>query len=149
MPHPNSPLPALLAASFLLAATAFAQGAPPAGGTPPPGKGACHADIAALCPNLQPGRADHRAIAQCLQSQQDKLSPACKAEVNEMKAREEAAREACKPDVEKFCAGVAAGGGRIMECLKQHESELSDACKAAQPKHRGPPPAAPPAQPKP
>jgi Cysteine rich repeat len=145
----SSPLPALFAAaSFLLAAVAFAQDTPPPGGTPPLAKGACRADIAALCPNLKPGRAEHRAIAQCLESQQDKLSASCKSELSEMKAREEAAKQACKPDAEKFCAGVAPGGGRIMECLNQHQSELSDACKAAQPKRHGPPPATPPAQPK-
>jgi len=65
-----------------------------------------------------------------------------------MKAKMEAAKQACQPDVDKFCSGVAQGGGRIMQCLKQHESELSDACKAAQPQHRGPPPAPPAAPPK-
>jgi Cysteine rich repeat len=151
MHRKSSPFPPLFAAaSFLLAAAAFAQATPPPGAPPPPpkGGGACHADVAALCPNLQPGRADHRAILQCLESQQDKVSAPCKAEIAEMKARMEAEKAACKPDVDKFCAGVAEGGGRIMQCLKQHESELSDACKAAQPKHHGPPPAAPPAQPK-
>ena len=36
---------------------------------------------------------------------------------------------ACKADVQKLCAGVQPGDGRIMQCMKQHESELSDACK--------------------
>jgi len=40
--------------------------------------------------------------------------------------------EACKPDVEKFCQNVQPGGGRIRQCLQQHEAELSDACKAQQ-----------------
>jgi len=146
MHHNPSPLPPLYAAaSFLFAAAALAQGTPPASAPPPPGKGACRADIAALCPNLPPGRGDHRAIMQCLESQQGKLSAPCKSELNEMKAHEEANKEACKPDVEKFCAGVAVGGGRIMQCLKQHESELSEACKVAESKHREPP-AAPPKQ---
>ena len=84
-------------------------------------------------------------MAQCLERQADKLSAGCKAELDQMKARAEAAKQACQPDVDKFCSGVAAGGGRVMQCLKQHESELSDACKAAQPQHRAPPP--PPAAP--
>lgn len=135
----------LAAPSLLLASLAFAQATPPPAGSPS-GKGACRADIAALCPNIPQGRGEHRAIAQCLESQADKLSAPCKAELDEMKARAEAAKEACKPDVEKFCASVAAGGGRVMQCLQQHASELSDACKAVQSKHHGPPPAQPPKQ---
>ena len=133
-------------ASMLLATVAFAQATPPPPEAPP-GRGVCKADIAALCPNLKPGPGEHRAVAECLASQQDKLSAPCKAYLDEMKARMEAAKEACQPDVDKFCAGVPVGGGRIMQCLKQHQSELSEACKAAEPKHHGPPPAAPPAQP--
>ena len=36
----------------------------------------------------------------------------------------------CSADVQKFCASVQPGGGRIMECLKAHEADLSPACKA-------------------
>jgi hypothetical protein len=32
--------------------------------------------------------------------------------------------------VEKFCKGVKPGQGAIMQCLKQHEAELSAECKA-------------------
>ena len=134
-----------LFAVTLLATSAFAQATPPPGGTPPPGKGGgvCRADIAALCPNIQPGPGEHGAIAKCLDSQADKLSAPCKAHLDEEKARMQAFKEACKGDVEKFCSGVAMGDGHIMQCLHQHQSELSDSCKAAQPKHHGPPPAPP------
>ena len=142
------PISTLLAATLLLATTSFAQGTPQPGDAPPSGKGggACRADIAALCPNLQPGPGEHGAIAKCLESQADKLSAPCKAHLDAEKAKMEAVKEACKGDVDKFCGGVATGEGRIMQCLHQHQSELSDSCKAAWPKHHGPPPAAPPAQ---
>jgi hypothetical protein len=40
-------------------------------------------------------------------------------------------REACRPDVERLCKDVKPGHGQIRECLKAHEAELSDGCKAA------------------
>lgn len=37
-------------------------------------------------------------------------------------------RKACAEDVKKLCAGVKAGEGRIMQCLREHTQELSPAC---------------------
>jgi hypothetical protein len=39
------------------------------------------------------------------------------------------ARSACGPDVRALCAGVPAGGGRIIECLASQPSALSPACR--------------------
>ena len=36
----------------------------------------------------------------------------------------------CKADREKFCAGIEQGGGKLSECMKQHEAELSPECAA-------------------
>jgi len=35
----------------------------------------------------------------------------------------------CHEDAERLCKGVKQGGGRIQQCLKDHEAQLSDACK--------------------
>ena len=35
----------------------------------------------------------------------------------------------CAADVEKFCKDVKPGEGRILNCLKEHEKDLSPACK--------------------
>jgi hypothetical protein len=39
--------------------------------------------------------------------------------------------QACRADTHQYCQQVARGGGRILACLKSHESQLSDACKSA------------------
>lgn len=38
----------------------------------------------------------------------------------------------CAEDVAKLCKDVQPGGGRLAECLKDHENELSVACKSRQ-----------------
>ncbi len=37
----------------------------------------------------------------------------------------------CEADIEKHCAKVEAGEGRIIKCLEKHEAELSQRCKQA------------------
>lgn len=39
-------------------------------------------------------------------------------------------RGACKADYDKFCAGIAPGGG-IVACLNAKRDQLSASCKAA------------------
>ena len=113
----------VLALPFLLAglagSAALAQQAPAAS--------PCQADVARLCPNVQPGRG---AIRACLQQNTDQLSAECKAHIDQAHQRFEAMRAACQPDVEKFCADVTPGGHRIAACLRAHASELSQACQA-------------------
>ncbi len=38
--------------------------------------------------------------------------------------------ETCRAEVDKFCQGVQPGEGRLINCLKGHDAELSDACRA-------------------
>jgi hypothetical protein len=40
-------------------------------------------------------------------------------------------RGGCTDDAQKFCANVESGGGRILQCLKDHKDNLSDKCKRA------------------
>lgn len=44
-------------------------------------------------------------------------------------ANAQAMRMACHVDT--LCAGVESGGGRIMNCLRAHKTELSEKCLAA------------------
>lgn len=37
-------------------------------------------------------------------------------------------REACEADIKQFCSNVKPGGGRIVQCLEQHQKEVSQGC---------------------
>jgi hypothetical protein len=37
----------------------------------------------------------------------------------------------CKADIQSLCGSVQPGGGRIRDCMRQHRTELSAACKVA------------------
>ena len=63
-----------------------------------------------------------------------------------------ALRAGCTDDAQKFCANVEPGGGRILQCLKDHKDGLSDKCKQAAQQAIGmsngtPAPTAPPSAP--
>jgi hypothetical protein len=45
-------------------------------------------------------------------------------------------REACKEDRKKHCGDIKPGGGAIVKCMKEHEAELSEACRASVPKRK-------------
>jgi hypothetical protein len=42
-----------------------------------------------------------------------------------------ALRTYCKADVERLCAGVQPGGGRIKTCLMEHKEQMSVGCAQA------------------
>jgi hypothetical protein len=42
-----------------------------------------------------------------------------------------AVQQACKMDVETYCATVERGEGRILNCLKEHRDNVSEGCKTA------------------
>jgi hypothetical protein len=43
----------------------------------------------------------------------------------------EALRAYCKPDIERLCADVEPGAGRIKECLMRHKEQMSVGCAQA------------------
>jgi hypothetical protein len=86
----------------------------------------CADDAAKLCNGVEKGEG---RVAKCLKEHKDELSPGCKKNIHEMKEKTKEMKEACKDDAKKLCKDAKPGGGRIMQCLKQHESDLSPECK--------------------
>ena len=89
--------------------------------------GVCKADIEKFCKGVQPGQG---RIIQCMKQHEAEFSPACKEQIDADKEEAQEFVKACKPDVEKFCKGVAQGKGRIYRCLKANEAQLSPSCQA-------------------
>lgn len=46
-------------------------------------------------------------------------------------AQSSGSRGACKADYDKFCAGIAPGGGKVIACLNAKHDQLSASCKTA------------------
>ncbi len=65
----------------------------------------------------------------CLQEHDRELSAVCRDKINVVQKRLEEAKQACAKDIEKFCADVTPGGGRLMKCLKPHLNELTPECR--------------------
>lgn len=91
-------------------------------------RGACAPDVERLCAGVQPGQG---RIATCLTDKQAELSPECAQEIEQMRARARAFHQACKADIQKYCKGMRAGGGKLAKCLKHNQAKLTPACKEA------------------
>jgi len=87
---------------------------------------ACAEDAKKLCSDVKPGGG---RVYQCLDSHAAELSPACGERLKTGKANWDAFVSACKPEAEKFCKSTQPGSGRILQCLRGHEEDLSPACK--------------------
>jgi hypothetical protein len=88
-------------------------------------EGPCAGDVKKFCGDVKPGQG---AIAKCMKAHQAELSPACREGSKARAEKAERMREECKADAEKFCKGIAPGGGRILSCLKSRQPELQPAC---------------------
>jgi hypothetical protein len=93
----------------------------------------CRAELKQLCGAIEPGSG---RIKKCLKENESKLSTGCRQQFQEkkgrmkeqMKARRHELREACEADVQRLCGNVQRGEGRIVNCLKEHKTELSESC---------------------
>jgi hypothetical protein len=86
----------------------------------------CQADAEKFCKDVKPGGG---RIIECLKSHETELSSECRSRGAELREARQELKSACKDDIRKFCGDVKVGAGRILRCMKEHEPELSDACK--------------------
>uniref|UniRef100_A0A7R9V0N1 Golgi apparatus protein 1 n=1 Tax=Chlamydomonas euryale TaxID=1486919 RepID=A0A7R9V0N1_9CHLO len=108
---------------------------------------ACETDVEATCGHsLESMDEDDKAggtltstVLNCLQQYEDELKETeCRAEVHRRKQRaardirlDEVLYEACSDDRTEFCADVKPGSARVIRCLQDHRSTLSQSCTAA------------------
>ena len=95
----------------------------------------CDEDINQHCDGL--GK-DAGKIFMCLAAYEEHLSEKCKSGILEaaMAVRIGAAAlsysvAACEADVDKHCADVQPGEGRLVDCIKANETEVSEICITA------------------
>jgi hypothetical protein len=88
----------------------------------------CLVELEKLCEGVQPGGARRK----CFKDNEDKLSPACQRQFDEMAARikedMQHFRTACAGDVKQFCPDVHPGGGNVVQCLEENYREVSENC---------------------
>ena len=93
---------------------------------------ACSADVQKYCGSVTPG--EGRLIL-CMQAHEDKVSAGCDYAIFEASRnlqrfldRIELVADVCWNDIEKHCANLTPGEGRIVQCLQSKRPSLSRAC---------------------
>jgi hypothetical protein len=82
-------------------------------------------DAKQFCPD-----AKGKDASACLKKHEPELSLDCRVSLAKAREMVRQAKDACEPDIENFCEKVEPGEGRIVRCLKEHESKLSQDCVA-------------------
>lgn len=95
----------------------------------------CEAEVQQYCPDSLSGEDRRRCVVQRIK----RLDPPCQQMVRQRLVRwteAEGHRLACVEDVKRVCLTVQPGDGRILQCLQEHEQELSEGCYQSLPKGR-------------
>jgi hypothetical protein len=95
----------------------------------------CKKELETYCKTVTPG--EGRVLA-CLYAYEDKLSGRCEYALYDASAQLEHAIAAltyvaneCRADLEKHCAKVEVGEGRLLSCLEKHQPNISARCSTA------------------
>ncbi len=95
---------------------------------------ACAADINNFCSKVTPGEG---RLALCMLAHEDQVSDGCFSTVFDVAdnidlalSNISRAADVCGKEIDKHCAAVEPGEGRIAQCLIDKESQLASACRA-------------------
>ena len=95
----------------------------------------CEKELTSYCKDVTPG--EGRILA-CLYAHSDKLTGQCEYALYDAAVQLERFVAAltylaneCDGDIDKFCANVAIGEGRILKCLDDNASKISERCTQA------------------
>jgi len=96
---------------------------------------ACEKDLKTYCSQVTPG--EQRLLA-CVYAHEDKLSDSCtyalyqaSIALDEIAQTVEYIGTSCHVDMQVYCRDVKVGKGRMLACLKDHESMVSEGCRTA------------------
>jgi len=95
----------------------------------------CEKELTTYCKDVTPG--EGRVLA-CLFAFSDKLTGQCEyalydaaVQLERFVAALSYVANECDADLEKFCADVAVGEGRLLNCLDENASKISERCTQA------------------
>jgi len=95
----------------------------------------CREELEKYCKDVTPGQG--RGLA-CLYAHGDKLSGRCEYALYDAASQLERAVAAlsyavneCSADLKQYCGSVAAGEGRLLQCLEKNDPKVSNRCKQA------------------
>jgi Golgi apparatus protein 1 len=95
----------------------------------------CAKEMKKYCATVTPGEG---RMIYCMQAHEDKISPGCSYDLQEvviaLQASNDALKEAanaCRADIAAKCGKVQPGGGRIAACLVAEKSNVSKNCADA------------------
>lgn len=95
----------------------------------------CDAEVQQYCPDSLSGEDRRRCVMQRFK----RFAPPCQQIMQQRLVRWKEAdgyKLSCAVDVKRFCRTVPPGDGRILQCLQEHEQDLSDGCYQSLPKGR-------------
>ena len=95
----------------------------------------CGEEFKKYCSTVTPGEG---RILLCMQAHEDKISDGCGSVLDEVVFQAETTADhlreavnACRGDINKFCANTSPGQGRIAACLAANRTSVSTSCAEA------------------